>query len=315
MKSPCSLQRNPYRISKASFKPILPEVISRPIYKLTAGQHHLTVGARTLIMGIMNMTPDSFSQDGLLKNKSDISHHALSVAQKLIREDVDMIDIGGESTRPGSHRITIKEECARIIPTITTLAKKIKVPISVDTYKPMVAQRALDAGAVIVNNIMGANPDRRLLEMVRNYKAAIVLMHMRGNPQTMQKRIHYKNLIAEIKNSLRNSLEKCLEIGIKSDRIIIDPGIGFGKTVEHNLEIINRLNEFKDLKAPLLIGVSRKSFIGKILNKDVSDRLLGTIASVVASILRGAHIVRLHDVKAAKEAITITDAILNQNTP
>jgi len=264
-------------------------------------------------MGVINITPDSFSADGLIKSKTNSTRRALSLAQKFITQGADIIDVGGESTRPGSKRISIKEEIARVIPAIAQLAKKIKAPISIDTYKPLVAKRALDAGAVIVNNIMGTNPDRRLLKMVRDYDASIVLMHMRGTPRTMQKNIHYNNLITEIRNSLRNSVEKCLEMGIKSDRIIIDPGIGFAKTIQHNLEIINRLNEFHALKTPILIGPSRKSFIGRILDADVSNRLLGTMAAVSASILRGAHIVRVHDVKKTKEVVTITDAIINQN--
>jgi len=268
------------------------------------------LGQQTQIMGIVNVTPDSFSQDGCLGK----TNRVLLLARKHIREGAGIIDVGGESTRPGSRRISAKEEINRVIPTVTALAKKIKVPISIDTYKPLVAKAALDAGASIINNIMGTKPEAGLLKMVKNYDAAIVLMHIRGTPQTMQKAVHYHNLTAEIIHSLRKSIEKCLEIGIKSDRIILDPGIGFGKTVEHNLEILNRLDDFKILKRPLLIGTSRKSFIGKVLDRDVSHRLLGTAATVCASILKGAHIVRVHDVKAMKETVGMTDAIMNEHT-
>ena len=261
-------------------------------------------------MGIVNITPDSFSQDGLLRKgkKAD----ALSYAKKLINDGADMIDIGGESTRPGAQSISAQEEIKRVMPTLKALAKQCRVPVSIDTYKPEVAQQALDGGAVIVNTIMGAHPPQELLRMVKNYDAAIVLMHMRGTPRTMQKSIRYKNLIGEIIASLRKSVEKCLEMGIKSDKIILDPGIGFGKTLEHNLEIINRLQTFTKLNKPLLIGTSRKSFIGKILNKDIPNRLMGTAATVCASIMNGAHIVRVHDCKAMKEVAVMTDAILNE---
>jgi len=284
----------------------------RKCFTITAGEHRLSLGQRTQIMGIVNVTPDSFSQDGCLA-KVRGTQYALSLARKHIRDGADIIDIGGESTRPGARSIPMNEEIKRVIPIIKTLAKKTDIPISVDTYKPTVSKAALDAGAVIVNNIMGTKPEISLLKMVKNYKAAIILMHIQGTPKTMQKNISYKNLIEEIICSLRKSIEKCLEIGIKSDKIILDPGIGFGKTVEHNLEIINRLNDFRILKQPLLIGTSRKSFIGTVLNREVEDRLIGTAATVCTSIVNGTHIVRVHDVKAIKETVTMTDAIINQN--
>jgi dihydropteroate synthase len=261
-------------------------------------------------MGIVNVTPDSFSRDGCLNN-ADGPKAALLLSQKHIRNGADIIDIGGESTRPGARRISAKEEISRVIPAIQALAKKTSVPISIDTYKPMVAQAALDAGASVVNNIMGTDPNNDLLKMIEKYNAAVVLMHIRGTPRTMQRNIHYKDLIGEIIGSLAKSIEKCLEIGIKSDKIMLDPGIGFGKTVEHNLEILNRLSDFEILKHPLLIGTSRKSFIGKVLDKEAGNRLMGTAATVTASIVHGVHIVRVHDVKAMKETISMTDAIMN----
>lgn len=222
-----------------------------------------------------------------------------------------MIDVGGESSRPGSQRISVKEEIKRIIPTLRALASKVSVPISVDTYKSEVARHALDAGARIINNIMGIRSNLSLLKMVARYEASIILMHMRGTPRTMQKRVYYKNFLREVLFELRQAIEKCLDAGIKKDKIIIDPGIGFGKTLEHNLELIRRLKDFQSLGRPILVGPSRKSFIGRILKRGVSERLIGTVAAVCACIINGARIVRVHDVKKIKEAVLMTDAIMN----
>ena len=283
--------------------------LTRKRFTVSARDFRLDLGRETRIMGILNLTPDSFSGDGILtKNKYDTRRNILS-AQRLIGFGADIIDIGGESTRPGSQPIRIEEEIRRIIPTIRLLAKKIKIPISVDTYKERVAREALDAGASIINDIMGVKASQEFLRMVKRYNAAIVLMHIRGTPQTMQKNIRYKDVVTDIISHLQKSIEKCLEVGIKSDKIIIDPGIGFGKTTEHNLEILQRLSEFKVLDKPLLIGTSRKSFIGNVLGKDVSQRLMGTIATVSVSILKGAHIVRVHDVKEITDAVKMCDAI------
>ncbi len=264
-------------------------------------------------MGILNLTPDSFSQDGLLvKDHRDISK-IVNVAQNMIKDGADLIDVGGESTRPGASRISVKEEIERIIPCIRSLAKKIKSPIAVDSYKAEVVTHALDNGASIVNNIMGTKPKARLLKMVKNYDAAIILMHSRKTPKTMQKNIQYKNLIFEIIMELKRSIENCLEIGIGFDKIIVDPGIGFGKTTAHNLEILNRLKDFTVLNRPILIGTSRKSFIGQITKREVRQRLAGTIASVSCAVMNNAHIVRVHDVKETKDAASVIDAILNYN--
>ena len=285
---------------------------TRPFFILETRDASMFLGKDTRIMGIINVTPDSFSGDGLLKNsRQNLPEKILLKAKKLIAEGADILDIGGESSRPGAEKATAQEEIARVIPAIRLLAGQVKVPLSVDTYKEIVARHALDAGALIVNNIMGSKISRNFLKMIKRYNAAIVLMHIRGTPKTMQRRAHYQNLIAEIINELRNSLEKCFEIGVKSDKIIIDPGIGFGKTTEQNLEIIRRLEEFKILNQPILIGTSRKSFIGKVLNHEAGDRLFGTAATLSASILKGAHILRVHDVKEAKDVAQMTDAILN----
>ncbi len=264
-------------------------------------------------MGIINITPDSFSQDGCLLRNGDYVDHAVNLALRLIKEGADMIDLGGESSRPGAKRISTAEELRRVIPVLKILIKKTNIPISVDTYKPAVAKEALEEGASIINNIKGTQTSHDLLKMIKRKNAAIILMHTRGSPHSMQKNTHYDNLMEEIIVLLKKSLEKCLEIGINSDRIVLDPGIGFAKTSEQNLEIINRLDQLAVLNQPILIGTSRKSFIGKILNKPVDQRLLGTIASVCVSVLNGAHIVRVHDVKETKEALKVVDAIVNSS--
>ena len=280
--------------------------MNRICYDLCARDTILTLGHVTRIMGIVNGSPDSFSGDGKINTAA-----CLRYARKLIREGADIIDIGGESTRPGALRVSSEEEIRRVIPVIDVLAREIKVPISVDTSKLRVARCALDAGASIVNNIRGAQISTGFLKMVRDYKAAIVLMHMRGTPAGMQAHTHYENVINEVIEEIKISIEKCLAIGIKKDRIIVDPGIGFAKTVDQNLMLINHLNRLNVFHCPILLGTSRKSFIGQILQNDVGQRLMGTAATVIAGVMRGAHIVRVHDVKAIKETLKITDAILN----
>lgn len=283
----------------------------RKTFILNARGRRLVLGEQTKVMGVVNLTPDSFSRDGRIsRQRNDPASH-VAYALRMQREGADIIDIGGESTRPGASVVSAAEEVKRVIPTIGLLRKRSKVFISVDTYKSEVAQYALDAGADIVNNIMGTRMTKSFLTMVRNYGTALVLMHMRGTPQSMQKKTKYKNLITNIIGELRNSLEKCLEIGIKSDKIIIDPGIGFAKTATQNFEILKRLSEFQKLRCPILVGTSRKSFIGKVLDADVSERAWGTAATITASVLNGSHIVRVHDVKEAKQVVMVADAILN----
>ncbi|HSA31013.1 MAG TPA: dihydropteroate synthase [Candidatus Omnitrophota bacterium] len=293
----------------------MPERI-RQKFSCIAGSHTLELGRRTLIMGIINMTPDSFSLDGcMMRSKKHAHDYAYRYALKQIREGADILDIGGESTRPGAARVTAEEEKQRIVPLIKRLAAKEDVPISADTNKVDVAKAALDAGASIINTIKGTNPSRSLLRMIARYGAAIVLMHIAGGtPRTMQKRYRYeKNLLGEIISSLKDSVEKCLENGIKSDRIILDPGICFGKSAEHNLRIINQLQRLKILRYPVLIGTSRKSFIGCVLKRPEADkRVFGTAATVAASILNGAHIVRVHDVGDIHDVVLMTDAIMTE---
>ncbi len=283
----------------------------RPQHLLKACQHTLILGEKTLLMGIVNLTPDSFSQDGRLSKSNDPSRN-VRFAQQLIAQGADIIDLGAESSRPGASQISVQDEINRLIPTLRRLAKTVKVPLSVDSYKSQVIQSALDAGASIVNNIQGTKLEPSVLKMVRDYKAAIVLMHMRGTPQTMQKKTSYKNLMKEIVQELKVSVEKCLEVGIKKNRILIDPGIGFAKTTEQNLEILRSISKLQSLGCPILIGPSRKSFIGKILGKEVNGRLMGTAAAVSLAIAQGAHIVRVHDVGAMKDVVLVSDSIINR---
>ena len=283
--------------------------MDRKKYKIHAGSYVLELGLETKIMGVINMTPDSFSKDGLAGSLSK----AQRLAATMIRDGAHILDIGGESSRPGSRSVSVKEERERVIPLVKALAKKYKTPISVDTYKLQIVKEALDAGASIINTIKGVNPDKSLLKMIRAYKAAVVLMHMRGTPQTMQKKIFYKDVVKEIIGELQGALRQCLDAGIDRKHIIIDPGIGFGKTVEHNLEILNRLDEFGRLKQPILIGASRKSFIGHILNQPVEHRLAGSLAAACLAVSRGAHIIRAHDVKETGEALKTADMILNSD--
>lgn len=228
----------------------------------------------------------------------------------MIDDGADIIDIGGESSRPGAQPVSIKEELARTIPVIKKLAKKINVPISIDTYKPEVARQALDNGAIIVNDITGLrNPE--MIKVISRYKAGVVIMHMRGKPQTMQDNPVYKSLIDEIIDFLDDAIKKAVAAGISRDKIIIDPGIGFGKTFQHNLIILNKLSEFKVLGLPILVGPSRKSFIGKILKAEPGQRLFGTIGASILAAKNGAKIIRVHDVKEVKQALKVFDALNN----
>ncbi len=280
----------------------------RDKFTLDLGRNKLNLGARTCIMGIVNLTPDSFSGDGLYKGQSP-SGTVPELVENMVRDGADIIDIGGESTKPGARPISIKEELNRTIPVIKALAKKIKVPISIDTYKPEVAKLALDNGAVMVNDITALR-SAKMAKLVAKYKAAVVLMHMQGEPRTMQNKPTYAFLIDEIIEYLQRAIKRAEEQGIDREKIIVDPGIGFGKTLTHNLEILKNLREFRVLGRPILVGPSRKSFIGKILNVEPQKRIFGSVASCVSAVNNGAHIVRVHDVKEVKQAIMVSEACL-----
>ena len=272
----------------------------------------LSLGDRTLVMGVLNVTPDSFSDGAHFFTPES----ALAHAHRMIDEGADIIDVGGESTRPGAGMISVEEEMQRVVPLIEELAMQTTVPISIDTTKSLVAAVALKAGAAVVNDISALRFDFQIADEVAKTGAGLVLMHSRGTPATMQRLPPVADIMTEVVQSLRSSLRVAERRGVKRESLCLDPGIGFGKTREQNVELIARLDElareFPDL--PILIGPSRKSFIGHLLrdaNGDapVSDRLHGTMASVTAAILRGAHIVRVHDVKAAVETARVADAI------
>ena len=279
-----------------------------PISQWKLARRSLAYGARTLVMGVLNVTPDSFSDGGRFFSFDQ----AIAHAERLIEEGADIIDIGGESTRPGSEFVSEAEELRRVIPVIKQLAAEGSVPISIDTTKSQVARAAFDAGAEIVNDISGLRFDPTLADEVANAGAGLVLMHSRGTPNNMQQLPPAADILSEVIGGLTESIAGAQQRGVAREAIAVDPGIGFGKTVDQNLELIAKLDRiafaFADL--PLMIGTSRKSFIGKLLDGASADeRLYGTIASTVAATMNGAHIVRVHDVKAAVEAMRVTDAV------
>lgn len=259
-------------------------------------------------MGIINLTPDSFSGDGMYNLKS--LDRVIRVAERMVEDGADIIDVGGESTRPDSKPVSVQEEIKRVIPTIARLANHIKIPISIDTYKTEVAKAALDAGASMVNSIKGIKRNIRLAKLISLYKVPIIIMHIKGTPRTMQKNPYYKSVISEIITDLRDQIAFARDVGIKKNKIIIDPGIGFGKTTLHNILILKNLRRFRILGNPIAIGTSRKSFIGNILSVGVEQRVMGTAATVSLAIANGAHIVRVHDVKEMAQVARMTDAIV-----
>ncbi len=274
-------------------------------FVLEWGNHSLNLSNRTHIMGVLNVTPDSFSDGGLYIQGDKAIEQGIAMA----REGADIIDIGGESTRPYSETVPCDKEIARVIPVIEALSKDIKIPISIDTCKAKVAVEALKAGASMINDISALRFDPEMASVVAEAGVPVILMHMQGTPGDMQKNPTYDNLIQEILDFLRDAIERAVKAGIRKDLIIIDPGIGFGKTFHHNLEIIKELRQFSSLERPILLGTSRKAFIGHILQNEPDERDTGTMATVSAGILNGAHIVRVHDVKRTLETVKIIDAI------
>ena len=265
----------------------------------------LTFGKCTRIMGILNVTPDSFSDGG---RYLDVDH-AIAYAHQMVEDGADIIDIGGESSRPGALPVSIDEELARVLPVIEDLTNRTATLISIDTYKSAVARRALQAGAHIVNDITALG-DVEMARVVAEMDAGLILMHMKGVPRTMQRSPVYHDLIDEVQTFLRQRVDKAQAEGVCPDQIMIDPGIGFGKTAEHNIEILRRLDAFRSLDKPILIGTSRKSFIGRLLNlPNPDDRLEGTAATVAWAIAHGADVVRVHDVKAMCQVAQMIDVI------
>jgi len=286
-------------------------MIKRRKFKLRLPSRTLVLGERTLVMGILNVTPDSFSDGGLFLD----ADAAVTRALEMERDGADILDIGGESTRPGSQAISAEEELHRILPVLEKLRGKIKIPISVDTSKSEVAEAAAAAGAEIINDVTALRNDPCIAEVARRRKLPLILMHMRGDPRTMQKSPFAKDVVRDVLTGLRRSIAIARGAGVAKSQIIIDPGIGFGKSYSQNLELLARLSELAKLGFPILIGTSRKSFIGRALegtprvNAPKAGRIWGTAATVAASILQGAHIVRVHDVAEMSEVARVTDVL------
>lgn len=262
----------------------------------------------TKLMGVVNVTPDSFYDGGKYSNTVD---DAVNHALKLVKEGADIIDIGGESSRPGAKPVTTDEEINRILPVIEKLRQQSNIPISVDTYKPDVAENAIKAGADWINDITGLDENEKMIKVVADHQCPVIVMHMQGNPQSMQENPVYENVVEDIKVFFRKKISLLKQTGI--NKIILDPGIGFGKTVRHNLEILNKVSEFKQLGYPVLIGASRKSFIGKILKEDVENRLIGSISVLNWLYFRQVDLVRVHDVKESRQSLQILSEIILAN--
>jgi dihydropteroate synthase len=280
---------------------------ARQKFALTLPSGVLVLGERTLVMGVLNVTPDSFSDGGHFLETEKAVKHALEMQ----RAGADLIDVGGESARPGAIGISAEEELRRILPVLRGLRRRLRIPISVDTCKVEVAQVALAAGAEMINDISGLRADPALAKVAKRGGVPLALMHIRGTPKTMQQLKPAKNIWREVERGLRWSVERALKAGVRRGQLLIDPGIGFGKTVTQNYELLCRLDRLQKFKLPILIGTSRKSFIGKVLGSAPPEqRLFGTAASVAASILAGAHIVRVHDVAEMVQVVRVADAIL-----
>lgn len=268
---------------------------------ITCGEYTLSFD-RTLIMGVLNVTPDSFSDGGLFFDVDTAVAHA----KQMVHDGADIIDVGGESTRPGSATLSSKEELKRVLPVITRLLREVSVPISIDTYKPEVAKACLKIGIHLINDITGmTNPD--MITLAAEHDVPVIIMHMKGTPKNMQENPTYHDVIEEINTFFHERITIVRNAGIKN--VIIDPGIGFGKTLEHNLLVLKHLDTFTNHGCPLLVGPSRKSFIGMITGLPAQERLEGTIAAIVVAVLKGAHMIRIHDVRQCKRAIQVVDAI------
>lgn len=264
------------------------------------------IGERTLVMGILNVTPDSFSDGGLFIDKETAVRHAL----EMVEQGADIIDIGGQSTRPGSEPVPVEEEIDRVVPVVREVAERLDVPVSVDTYVAEVASAALDSGALMVNDISAGSFDQDMPELIAERQCPAILMHIKGTPRDMQSNPHYDDLMGEICGFLRERVRAVVEAGADEKKLMIDPGFGFGKTVEHNLETLRRLGELRSLGRPVVVGTSRKSTLGKVLGDlPVEERLEGTAATVALSIAGGADIVRVHDVKEMARVARMADAV------
>lgn len=273
-------------------------------------QHELRLGDRTLLMGIVNVTPDSFSDGGAFLDTTS----AVEQGVRLAAQGADVLDVGGESTRPGSDEVPIDEELARVVPVIEQLVKQVDVPVGVDTRKPEVAKAALDAGAAIVNDVTaGADPE--MFRLVRDAGAGMVLMHMRGEPKTMQRDTHYDDVVREVRDFLAGRIGAAVAAGVPRAQLCVDPGIGFGKNLQHNLEILRAIGSFHELRVPVLVGASRKRFIGQLTGvEDPADRIEGTAGAVAWCAAQGVDLVRVHDVRQMQRVVDVVDAIVRGAT-
>jgi dihydropteroate synthase len=274
-------------------------------YTWRVGSEVLECSARTLVMGVLNVTPDSFSDGGRFFDPEVAVARGIEMA----RDGADIIDIGGESTRPGSDPVSVEAEQDRVVPVIKRLSAEVGVPISIDTRKHQVAEAALEVGATVVNDVT-AGSDPQMFELVRETGAGMVLMHMKGEPKTMQENPHYDDVVREVHDYLEDRVEAAVDAGVDRERLCVDPGLGFGKTTAHSLRLMKETDSLLDLGRPVLVGPSRKSFIGDALATEVDERLEGTAGAVAYMVARGAHIVRVHDVKEIARVVRVVDAIL-----
>ena len=272
---------------------------------LTLKGHVLPLGGKVHIMGVLNVTPDSFSDGGRYFAPDLAVEHALA----MVEQGADLLDIGAESSRPGADPVDVSEEIRRLIPVVQEVCRRVPVPISVDTQKASVARLALDAGAAIINDISALRSDPVMGQIIAASGAALVLMHMQGTPKDMQQAPRYECVIEDVRTFFEERMRAATDIGIQPDRILLDPGIGFGKHFEHNLTLLGRLNDFRTLGRPIMIGVSRKAFIGRVLGRGVGERLMGTAGAVAAAVLHGARVVRVHDVAEMRDVVKMVQAI------
>jgi len=294
----------------AEIKRIL-DIDATPPVRWEIGKRVIDLSRRPCIMGVLNITPDSFS-DG---NRYFTAEKAVERAIEMEEQGADIVDIGGESTRPFAQPVDEEEEIRRVIPVIEKLAVRLKIPVSIDTYKSTVAEKALEAGAEIVNDISALMFDERMVEVVAATGAGLVLMHTRARPSVMQRETEYTSIISEIFRELCKSVSRAESAAISRERIVVDPGIGFGKNVAGNLEILRRLAEFKSIGSPILVGTSRKSFIGHVLGRDTGERIFGTAASMAIALANGASIFRVHDVKEMRDVLDMSMALCRPETP
>jgi len=278
----------------------------RPAFSIRlASGRTLDTRPRPLIMGVLNVTPDSFSDGGRYATTGE----AIEQGRRLSAEGADIIDVGGESTRPGSEPVPVEVELERVVPVVRELAQELRTPISIDTQKARVAEAALEAGAEMINDVSALRSDPAMAALAASSGAAVVLMHMQGDPKTMQLRPHYGEVVGEVADWLAERVEAAVSAGVKRDRLLVDPGFGFGKTLGHNLELLRRLGELHRLGLPVVAGTSRKSMIGAILDRPVQERLNGTLATVACAVLAGCHVVRVHDVAPTLEVVKVCEAV------